>query len=282
MMREGGRRKNLKTKASPSRAACFVPANVGTSTPRRGVVRRVEPHGATCTALVFAHQRAQRDSQIISRELCGRAAHVLHRGDTVGFIKHRKRVRTDPATTVDAGATSRSRAHARRLPPVFSALSLHLLGSACVPGLRRALRGRLSLGRLLRFPIRVDALGSNQHQRRHAPVQAVVTHAPDEELLDAALAVRRHDHARRAKHLRVVADDLADAPVVGIAAGDVDDVLDVYSLEQRDETLRDESLRAAPVLRVPRPLVGFDLLPERGAGGGHGRVVGLRGGVEVR
>ena len=193
-------------------------------------------------------------------------------------------VRRYHATTVDAGATSRSRAHARRLPPVFSALSLHPIGSACVPGLRRALRGRLSLGRPLRFPIRVDALGfgSNQHQRRLAPVQAVVTHAPDEELLDATLAVRRHDHARRAKHLRVVADDLADAPVVGIAAGDVDDVLDVYSLEQRDETLRDESLRAAPVLRVPRPLVGFDLLPERRAGGGNGRVVGLRGGVEVR
>ena len=117
MMREGGRRKNLKAKPSPSRAACFVPANVGTSTPRRGVVRRVEPHGATCTALVFARQRAQRDKQTSSRELCGRAAHVLHRGDTVGFIKHRKMVRTDPATTVDAGATSRSRAHARRLTP---------------------------------------------------------------------------------------------------------------------------------------------------------------------
>ena len=107
-------------------------------------------------------------------------------------------------------------------------------------------------------------------------MQTVVTHAPDEELLHPALTVRRHDHRGGFQHLRVVTNDLTHAPVVGIAAGHVDDELDAGFLKYRLEAFGDESARVGSVRGVTPALVRLDLLPERGARCGHGRVVGLR------
>jgi hypothetical protein len=47
-------------------------------------------------------------------------------------------------------------------------------------------------------------------------------------------------------------------------------------LKYRLEALGDESARVGSVRGVPPALVRLDLLPERGARCGHGRVVGLR------
>ena len=138
----------------------------------------------------------------------------------------------------DAGGCSR--AHPHSLPPVAVR---DLTPDGAVHSLRRTLRGRYNsrIRCFLLYTVGVYSLGPDHHQRRFTSVQTVVTHAPDEELLHPALTVRRHDHRGGFQHLRVVTNDLTHAPVVGIAAGHVDDELDAGFLKYRLEALGDES-----------------------------------------